>query len=193
MHKKINPKNLLSDNHGAVIIEFVYIIFIIIIFMKVLISISEHYSTIGKLDRISYSLSGMIRERTRLYDGDNKLTEEQVRQLRILANKMLSNSGLSEANVAITIERIYFNPTQSPAVENKVIDDTKSLSFSIGACEPDKPLNELTQLSSFSNAGRWVPLYQVTLCLSTDTWYNKLFNQEVETTSIKSSAITIER
>ena len=164
-----------------------------ILFMKVLISVSEHYSTIGKLDRISYSLSGIIRERTRLYDGDNKLTEEQVSQLRILANKMLSNSGLSEPNVAITIETVHFNPTQSPAIENKVIDDTKSLSLSIGSCEPDKPLKELTQLSAFSNAGRWIPLYQVTLCLPASTWYNSLFNQTGNAISIKSSSITIER
>lgn len=193
MHKKISPKNLLSDTQGAVIVEFSFIVLTMIIFIKGLISISEYYSTIGKLDRISYSLAGIIRERTRLYDGDNKLTEEQVNQLRILANKMLSNSELSEPNVAITIETVHYNPTQSPVVENKVIDNTKSLSFSIGSCEPDKPLKALTHLSSFSNVGRWIPLYQVTLCLPADTWYNSLFNQAGNALSIKSSAMTIER
>lgn len=193
MRKKISQRNLLSDTHGAVIVEFSFIVFIIIIFIKALLSVSEYYSTIGKLDRISYSLAGIVRERTILYKNYNELTEEQVSQLRILANKMLSNSGLSEPSVAITIETVHFNPTQSPAVENKVIDDAKSLSFRIGSCEPDKPLSKLTQLSSFSNVGRWIPLYQVTLCLSTDTWYNTLFNQAGASTSIKSSAITIER
>lgn len=135
----------------------------------------------------------MIRERTRLYGGDSKLTEEQVSQLRVLANKMLSNSGLSESNVAITVETIHFNPTQSSEVEHKVINDTKSLSFSIGSCEPDKPLKALTQLSPFSNAGRWIPLYQVTLCLPASTWYNALFNQGGNTNYIKSSSMTIER
>ncbi|CNL31358.1 tight adherence pilus pseudopilin TadF [Yersinia proxima] len=193
MYKKINRQNVISNTHGAVIIEFIYITFIIIILIKILIFTSEHYSTIGKLDRISYSLSGMIRERTRLYGGDSKLTEEQVSQLRVLANKMLSNSGLSESNVAITVETIHFNPTQSSEVEHKVINDTKSLSFSIGSCEPDKPLKALTQLSPFSNAGRWIPLYQVTLCLPASTWYNALFNQGGNTNYIKSSSMTIER
>ncbi|MFJ1231679.1 tight adherence pilus pseudopilin TadF [Yersinia proxima] len=193
MYKKINRQNVISNTHGAVIIEFIYITFIIIILIKILIFTSEHYSTVGKLDRISYSLSGMIRERTRLYGGDNKLTEEQVSQLRVLANKMLSNSGLSESNVAITVETIHFNPTQSSEVEHKVINDTKSLSFSIGSCEPDKPLKALTQLSPFSNAGRWIPLYQVTLCLPASTWYNALFNQGGSTNYIKSSSMTIER
>lgn len=193
MYKKINRQNVISNTHGAVIIEFIYITFIIIILIKILIFTSEHYSTIGKLDRISYSLSGMIRERTRLYGGDSKLTEEQVSQLRVLANKMLSNSGLSESNVAITVETIHFNPTQSSEVEHKVINDTKSLSFSIGSCEPDKPLKALTQLSPFSNAGRWIPLYQVTLCLPASTWYNALFNQGGNTNYIKSSSMIIER
>ncbi|MGM7744267.1 tight adherence pilus pseudopilin TadF [Yersinia enterocolitica] len=193
MRKKINPQNILSDTHGAVIIEFVYIAFIMILFMKVLISVSEHYSTIGKLDRISYSLAGIIRERTRLYNNDNELSLLQVNKLKKVADNMLSNSGLSELNIAITIETVHFKPTQSPAAENKVIDDAKSLSFHIGSCEPNKPLKELTQLSAFSNAGRWIPLYQVTLCLPASTWYNTLFGQGGNAIPIKSSAITIER
>lgn len=193
MHKKINQKNLLSDTHGAVIVEFIYIVFIMIIFMRTLLSVSEHYSTIGKLDRISYSLAGIVRERTLLYNNDNELTQIQVNQLKELAENILSNSGLSEYNLAIKIETVHFNPTQSSAVENKAIDDTKSLSFNIGSCEPDKPLNELTQLSSLSNAGRWIPLYQVTLCLPASTWYNTLFGQGRNAIYIKSSAITIER
>ncbi|HHL2561908.1 TPA: tight adherence pilus pseudopilin TadF [Yersinia enterocolitica] len=193
MHKKTNPKNLLSDTHGAVIIEFSFIVFIMIIFMKVLLSFSEHYSTIGKLDRISYSLAGIVRERAILYKNYNELTQTQVNQLKELAENMLSNSGLFESNLTIKIETVHFNPTQSSTVENKVIDNTKSLSFNVGPCEPDKPLNKLTELSSFSNAGRWIPLYQVTLCLSINTWYNTLFNQKGTASSINSSAITIER
>ena len=193
MRKKTNLQNLLSNTQGAAIVEFSFIVFIIIIFIKALTSISEYYSIVGKLDRISYSLAGIIRERARLYSDDDQLTKEQVSQLRLLANNMLSNSGLSQPSLAIKIETVHFNPTQSPAAENKVIDGTKSLSFSIGTCEPDKPLKELTQLSSFSNARRWIPLYQVTLCLPVDTWHNTLFSQTGNVIYIKSSSMTIER
>lgn len=193
MCKKTNPKNLLSNTHGAVIVEFSFIIFVIIIFIKTLLSVSEYYSTIGKLDRISYSLAGIVRERTLLYKSDNELTQLQVDQLKKLAENMLSNSGLAEDNLAIKIETVHFNPTQSSAVGNKIINNAKSLSFNIGSCGPDKPLRELIQLSSFSNTGRWIPLYQVTLCLPANTWYNTLFNQKGATTFIKSSAMTIER
>lgn len=183
---------MLSDTQGAVIVEFSFIVLTMIIFIKGLISISEYYSTIGKLDRISYSLAGIIRERTRLYKN-NELTQLQVNQLKKIADNMLSDSGLSEANLAIKIETVHFNATQSSVAEDKVIDNTKSVSFSIGSCEPDKPLKALTQLSSFSNVGRWIPLYQVTLCLPADTWYNMLFIQRGNAISIKSSSMTIER
>ncbi|HHL2499865.1 TPA: tight adherence pilus pseudopilin TadF [Yersinia enterocolitica] len=194
MCKNINHQNLLSNTQGAVIVEFSFIIFIIVIFIKVLISISEYYSTIGKLDRISYSLAGVIRERTRLYYNDRELTQLQVDQLQRLANNMLANPGSPPDNLKIKIETVHFNSTQSSTAQDKIIDNAKSLSFSSGGdCEPDQPLRELSELSSFSNAGRWIPLYQVTLCLPANAWYHQLFSQEGNAISIKSSSITIER
>ena len=193
MHKKVRHQNLVSNNNGSVIIEFSFIVFIMIIFIKILMSISEYYSTIGKLDRISYSLAGIVRERTLLYSNNSELTRLQVNQLKKVAENMLLHSGLSKYSLSIKVEKIHFNTTQSSSTENKIIDNTKSLSFNIGSCEPDKLLRELTQLSSFSNAGRWIPLYQVTLCLPVDTWYSQLFSQGGNANYIKSSSITIER
>lgn len=193
MQKKVRHQNLVSNNNGSVIIEFSFIVFIMIIFMKILMSISEYYSTIGKLDRISYSLAGIVRERTLLYSNNSELTQLQVNQLKKVAENMLLHSGLSKYSLSIKVEKIHFNTTQSSSTENKIIDNTKSLSFNIGSCEPDKLLRELTQLSSFSNAGRWIPLYQVTLCLPVDTWYSQLFSQGGNANYIKSSSITIER
>lgn len=193
MRKKVRHQNLVSNNNGSVIIEFSFIVFIMIIFMKILMSISEYYSTIGKLDRISYSLAGIVRERTLLYSNNSELTRLQVNQLKKVAENMLLHSGLSKYSLSIKVEKIHFNTTQSSSTENKIIDNTKSLSFNIGSCEPDKLLRELTQLSSFSNAGRWIPLYQVTLCLPVDTWYSQLFSQGGNANYIKSSSITIER
>lgn len=193
MQKKVRHQNLVSNNNGSVIIEFSFIVFIMIIFMKILMSISEYYSTIGKLDRISYSLAGIVRERTLLYSNNSELTKLQVNQLKKVAENMLLHSGLSKYSLSIKVEKIHFNTTQSSSTENKIIDNMKSLSFNIGSCEPDKLLRELTQLSSFSNAGRWIPLYQVTLCLPVDTWYSQLFSQGWNANYIKSSSITIER
>ncbi|WP_145509434.1 MULTISPECIES: tight adherence pilus pseudopilin TadF [Yersinia] len=187
MYKKNNQINIIKNTHGAIIVEFVFVIFIMTIFIKTLISVSNYYSNVGKLDRISYSLAGIVRERARLYNNDYILTQEKVNQIKQLADNMLLNSGNPVHNLAINIETLHFNQTESSAVTSKSIDNTKSLSFNVGTCEPNRPLNELAQLSTFSNAGRWIPLYQVTLCLSSAPGSGTLF------APIKSSSITIER
>ncbi|MCB5314858.1 tight adherence pilus pseudopilin TadF [Yersinia intermedia] len=193
MYKKINNVDFIKNNSGSAIIEFSLVIFIIMLLIKLFISVTEYQSTIGKLDRISYSLAGIIRERNRLYSDDEMLTQNNVNDLASLANNMLLTSGISSNNFAITVETLHFNPTESAAPGNKIINDTKSEEFSVGTCHPIRSLREMADLSPYSNRGRWVPLYQVTLCLPAPTGYQALFSQTESIPILRSSAITIER
>ena len=193
MYKKINNIDFIKNNSGSAIIEFSLVIFIIMLLIKLFISVTEYQSTIGKLDRISYSLAGIIRERNRLYSDDEMLTQNNVNDLASLANNMLLTSGISSNNFAITVETLHFNPTESAAPGNKIINDTKSEEFSVGTCHPIRSLREMADLSPYSNRGRWVPLYQVTLCLPAPTGYQALFSQAESIPILRSSAITIER
>jgi tight adherence protein F len=193
LYKKINNIDFIKNNSGSAIIEFSLVIFIIMLLIKLFISVTEYQSTIGKLDRISYSLAGIIRERNRLYSDDEMLTQNNVNDLASLANNMLLTSGISSNNFAITVETLHFNPTESAAPGNKIINDTKSEEFSVGTCHPIRSLREMADLSPYSNRGRWVPLYQVTLCLPAPTGYQALFSQTESIPILRSSAITIER
>lgn len=193
MYKKINNIDFIKNNSGSAIIEFSLVIFIIMLLIKLFISVTEYQSTIGKLDRMSYSLAGIIRERNRLYSDDEMLTQNNVNDLASLANNMLLTSGISSNNFAITVETLHFNPTESAAPGNKIINDTKSEEFSVGTCHPIRSLREMADLSPYSNRGRWVPLYQVTLCLPAPTGYQALFSQTESIPILRSSAITIER
>ena len=193
MYKKINNIDFIKNNSGSAIIEFSLVIFIIMLLIKLFISVTEYQSTIGKLDRISYSLAGIIRERNRLYSDDEMLTQNNVNDLASLANNMLLTSGISSNNFAITVETLHFNPTESAAPGNKIINDTKSEEFSVGTCHPIRSLREMADLSPYSNRGRWVPLYQVTLCLPAPTGYQALFSQAESIPILRSYAITIER
>ncbi|WP_318526896.1 tight adherence pilus pseudopilin TadF [Yersinia enterocolitica] len=74
-----------------------------------------------------------------------------------------------------------------------LIYSTKPLSAGTVACNPTQPLHEMDSLSPYGNTGRWIPLYQVTLCLPTIPWYSTLFSPETPAPAIKSSAITIGR
>ncbi|WP_145492690.1 tight adherence pilus pseudopilin TadF [Yersinia aleksiciae] len=189
MYKKINHDSFIVNRSGAVIVELVFVVFIMTLLIKILVAVTTYQSTVGKLDRISYSIAGIVRERGELYGGDNKLAQIQVEELKRLADKMLLNSGIKNNNLAITIETLHFDPTASGV---KDIDNQKTLVYSIGACQPIRPLYEMMELSPYANTDRWIPLYQVTLCLPTAPWYNTLFNGGAEL-SIKSSAVTIER
>ncbi|CNH46349.1 tight adherence pilus pseudopilin TadF [Yersinia pekkanenii] len=190
MHRKINNEYFITNRDGAIIVEFVFVILIITIFIKTLISVAQYQSTVGKLDRISYSLAGIVRERDRLYENSNILTQSNVNQLNILANNMLLASGINNDNFEIMVETLHFN-TSTP--EDKIIDNTKSASLGSETCLPTKPLREMVDLSPYGNRGRWIPLYQVTLCLPAPAWYQSLFRLTGTIPDIKSSAITIER
>lgn len=192
MRKKSSCVNFIANSHGAVIVEFTFVIFIVTLLMKLMISVAAYQSMIGKLDRISYSIAGIVRERESLYAGNTQLTQGQVSELNRLAEDMLLRSGLKSSNIAMTIETLHFHTTP-PEIKN--IDNNKTLSFSIGVCPPTQPLHKMIALSPYTNTGRWLPLYQVTLCLSASPWYNTLFNVGGSSAaiSIRSSALTIER
>lgn len=156
MYKKINNIDFIKNNNGSAIIEFSFVILIIMLLIKLLISVTEHQSTIGKLDRISYSLAGIVRERNRLYSDDKMLTQNNVNDLTNLAHNMLSTSGISSNNFAITVETLHFNPTESAEPNNKIIDDTKSEEFSVGTCHP---------ITSLRHCVKW-PIYHLTVIVA---------------------------
>ncbi|PHZ28848.1 tight adherence pilus pseudopilin TadF [Yersinia bercovieri] len=164
MYKKIKRNNFILNCHGSVIIEFAFAVFIITLLIKVLLSVATYQSTVGKLDRISYSIAGIVRERSKLYGSDYRLTQMQVDELKRLAEKMLLNTGMKSSNLAITIETLHFLPSNP---EIKDIDNQNTVSVSLGSCQPIRPLSKMINLSPYAHTGRWIPLYQVTLCLPT--------------------------
>ncbi|WP_145521030.1 tight adherence pilus pseudopilin TadF [Yersinia mollaretii] len=189
MFKKIKYDNFILNRRGAVIVEFVFVVFIITLLTKVLITVATYQSTVGKLDRISYSIAGIVRERERLYGSNNPLSSAQYKELKELADKMLLDSGVSNTDLTMAIEILNFRS----ALGLKVIDVKNSTIYNTGGCEPIRKLSDMMELSPYGNSGTWVPLYQVTLCLPTAPWYNTLFNQGGAAIPIKSSAVTIER
>lgn len=182
MYKKIKRNNFFINCNGSAIIEFVFVVFIITLLIKVLLSVATYQSTVGKLDRISYSIAGVVRERSKLYGSDYRLTQMQVDELKRLAEKMLLNSGMKSSNLAMTIETLHFLPTNP---EIKDIDNQNTVSVSLGSCQPIRPLSKMMNLSPYAITGRWMPLYQVTLCLPDTGWGLAI--------PAKSSAVTIER
>ena len=63
MFKNMNVPNLWTDKRAAVSVEFVLISIALIFFIFFLTDLVVRQATIGKLDRVSYSVAGILRER----------------------------------------------------------------------------------------------------------------------------------
>lgn len=192
MFRKINNANLINNQGGAIIVEFTLVIFITVLFIKLLITIAEYQSISGKLDRYSYSIAGIIRERGRLYQHAPDLNQQQVDQLREFVHQALLNSGVPADSLTMKIETLHFRSVEPPGSRQQEIDEQKSLSLSHGNCFPVQPLHESAALSPLSQSERWIPLYQVTLCLDAPLGFLGLINT-ASLPPLKSSAITIGR
>ncbi len=155
----------------------------------------------GKLDRLSYSLVNIIKERTQLYpavegesDKDNNNSEKEDTDLKIdtevnnlykIAKNSLTRtmSGFDENNLGILVEKIIFNN------ENKT---EQSISVKQGfKCNVDKPLTALKQLLVVSTWGKNLDLYRVTLCYETEKWLGSKL--DVTFTTVTSSSVMVGR
>jgi tight adherence protein F len=152
---------------------------------------------IGKMERTVYSISGILRERTQLYktetNSDNQNYEvvkpEDVADLLKLAQQMLRNMSFSEElvnGVSLRVEQVHFEPwtfNDNTKKWNKplTIASEKSQPVMAGsagdACKAridltsDQAVLEMVPKSSFN---RWIPLYQVILCMPPVELFNPL-------------------
>lgn len=177
MFRNMNVPNLWTDRRGAVAVEFVFIALVLLTLIAFLADLVLREATLGKLDRVSYSVAGILRERIQLYNGREMLQQQDVDDARKLAEKMLKDMHATAdlTDLSIQVEELHFD---SPRFTG---DDTKKVtsyqrwqSGAASSCSAPQPLNQLTQLTPKGSYGRWVPLYQLTVCLPTISWFTRL-------------------
>ncbi|AHF79104.1 Flp pilus assembly protein (plasmid) [Sodalis praecaptivus] len=156
-----------------------------------LIFITVCISTQGKLDRLSYSLVGILRERTVLYPPHQPLSSADVEELyavaKIILHDMHINGDLS--NLSIKAEELVFRGDKE--ANNTLVNRTSLATGSAIAeyrffragkknnnCEAPARLDTLGTLSPDNNLYGKQPLYQVTLCyqIGMSNTFNKLGN-----------------
>lgn len=74
----MNVRNLWTNRQAAVSVEFVAISIVLFIFIFFLSDLVLRQAMIGKLDRVSYSVSGVLRERIQLFDAREELNQQDV-------------------------------------------------------------------------------------------------------------------
>lgn len=196
MFRNMSVHGLCTDRRGSVAVEFSAISVLLIVFIFFLTDLVVRQATIGRLDRVSYSAAGTLRERIQLYDAREPLNQSDVNQIAKLAARMLTDMH-EEADLSklkLVVEELHFEDATSVGNASKNIRLYRSWQSGAGGdCSAPQPLNRLTQLTPRGSYGRWVPLYQVTVCLPTTSWYTRLTTSIAKDPVLSSFAIVMAR
>lgn len=163
-----------KSEKGSVTIEFFFYFLSILLLCFLLVDYGRYFLNKGHMERVNHSLASVLRERTVLYQGKEILTQDDVNQLDLLAKMLLAESRIGE-KYNLYVDAIYFDDNAKTEKKMK----GKPVSFTVahvkdGSCPKSDFATDFTKripLSPFSHtdtastqAGRWLPVYQVTLC-----------------------------
>lgn len=178
-------------------VEFAFISLVLMFFIFFLADLVLRQAVTGRLDRVSYSASGVLRERIQLYDSRERLNQQDVEQIRSLAQRMMRDMDptMNTAQLQLQVEELHFVEPSYFGGNQKTISLYRrwhSGAFA-GQCQPARPLNQLTELTPKGSYGRWVPLYQVTVCIPTISWFSRLINGQDPHPMMSSYAVVMAR
>ncbi|NLS13073.1 ATP-binding protein [Vibrio sp. SM6] len=183
----MNVINSTIKQAGTFTIEFSLVgIFLGVLFLFSA-DIIEKLSMKGKLDRLSYSATSLVKERTQLY-GENYLTSSQDADLvfRVVRDSLTRTTGSFDvARFGMVLEEQTYASDHSA-------NSLKTLRRGTLACTITAPLsqveNDLTVVTSW---GRKATLYRVTLCYSTENMVEKVLDNGFA--MVSSSAVVVGR
>ncbi|EEJ5143930.1 hypothetical protein AIB46_004681 [Salmonella enterica subsp. enterica serovar Hadar] len=177
---KFAVNNFAWRSRGSVTIEFAIVFPVLILLALILLDFTTLYANESRLARSSYSLASVLRERTVLYGKDEVLTQSQVDMIYDITNELLSDTQLVN-KVSLNVQAVYFDSLSTE--NNKIIDSSKTINITKSSvlnpvlCAPveDIESDSLTNLSVWSSEVggtlRWLPVYQLTLCIKGDQSY----------------------
>lgn len=152
-------KILYSKLKGAISVEMSFVMGFFALFLVLAYDVGGALVIKTKLDRISYSLASIVREREMLYPNELKLTKQNTQDLLKLAQSLSKDS--LQGKLGLNVEMASF--------KGKRMGDRggiEILRFSAGAleCRPEKKIEDFKDASFFTTNGNYIPLYRVTLC-----------------------------
>lgn len=163
---------------GSVTIEFAFMVVLLCLLIAFMTDLFIARSTIGKLDRTSYSLLNVIKERadSGIPDKDGNISDypsqAEVDHLMELANRLLFNDK-AERRAVVFVEPYVFeygkgkftppNNTRKPPFTNPPDLHSSNASGHKGCQQP--PLRKLDNITPLSEMKRFVPVIRVTVCI----------------------------
>ncbi|QIM63723.1 hypothetical protein A1D29_10715 [Pasteurellaceae bacterium Orientalotternb1] len=172
-------KKFLSNMKGAVAVEFMLLLIVLVIMFAFMFDLVLMRSTVGKLERTSYSLLNVVKERTQLYANTNNsnLSDADITELQTLAATLLYGEGNpSKKKVEVYLEYLELNdPTDLNDRNSRSIKKGFPITKgSANTCTPLIPVSALTKSSPVSETLRSVPIYQVTVCAEVGSLFQSI-------------------
>lgn len=187
----------LKEEKGALSIEFaaVFFGFILIIFL-----VYDVYTTIAlqsKLDRSTYSVSTIFRQRPLFFSGDKYIEQIDQQQVDQLQNLLISMMDEKAIQLRVDLLTIKGNETMPSDIisANKTITTICSSSGCNSAYFSKLPdLSTYNNLTVYSKLNRWIPLYRVSACMpNSGSLYTNISNIINNIDELCTSSIVISR
>jgi tight adherence protein F len=182
--------NLTFRQQGNFIVEFAIVGIALSLLLTFSADVIVKLSYKGKLDRLSYSMVNLLKERTQLYGDGYSLGEDNVRDIVNITKGSLHRMGkqFDEQKFGFRIEAVTFDSQQTPTYQS--FPQSSGLVSEI-TCTLSHSLNDMTYLSKVTTWGRRAALYRVTFCYDTANWFGRLFTETF--TRVQSSSVIIGR
>lgn len=186
---KEKDNNFIKNISGAVAIEFVFMMFLLALMFAFMADLVTTRGTVGRLERTSYSLLNVVKERVAFGKKRDTLEQWEVDELQRLA-KALIHGNENKGEVDVVVEYLAFDPASNEPTSRLVKTNTSIVRKSKNASADCQPLNELksSKLQALSPRAeinpydvgappRYVPLYQVTVCTEINSLFTEITNR----------------
>ncbi|KXO09530.1 Flp pilus assembly surface protein TadF, ATP/GTP-binding motif [Moritella sp. JT01] len=177
--------NLNDKQQGNFTVEFAVVGVIFSLLIVFSADVIVKLSLKGKLDRLSYSVANILKERTQFNNDNYRLSEAETTTLNTIATQSMrrTSQNFDDLRWGMHIEALQFDSKDEPIV----------FPFPRGTQKitPSSDMKTLENLAVKTSWGRRATIYRVTLIYKTENWFGALIGEEFNTVS--SSAIIIGR
>lgn len=163
---------LLREERGAIAVETGMYFVVFSLLCALLVDFSAVFLNKSQLERVNHSLASVLRERTVFYEAREALTQADFNALNGLAGALLAGSRLAD-NYQLSVSVVHFQDSANKNQKN--VASTQSFTTGAAGCRSTAAAITSPQLKALSpwavvdgaisSSQRWLPVYQVTLCV----------------------------
>ncbi|MGC3836184.1 tight adherence pilus pseudopilin TadF [Moritella viscosa] len=169
-----------ANQRGVFAIEMAFVLFFIAALLVFTGDIAFKLFNRVALDRASYSLVNIMKERTRFYNKRFELNQQDINDIQVLASRLLT--GKRPFGLRVN------------SLDNGVFKTFDGNISNAPVCRSDDALTPayISELVPQNLAGKFFPLYQVTLCYQVDSWFDNFFGNQTQS-YLQSTSVIVGR